>query len=138
MDKYLSYCGLYCGACPFMVATEEGTTAELAVRFGKPEAEVICHGCKTTEHADCEFHACENSNGIDTCAECSESPCAKVIALYTDEWEHHTEVLANLNRIKQVGKASWLQEQQERWKCPQCGARTEWYQKECTKCQGKL
>jgi len=121
-----------------MVATETGTTAELAAHFNKTEAEVTCFGCQAAGHEDCEFHTCENAISLDSCADCSEMPCAKVTALNDDEWEHHSEVITNLNRIKQVGKTAWLQEQQEKWKCPECGERTKWYQKACDKCHAKL
>jgi hypothetical protein len=134
MNKYFSYCGLYCGACPYLVATEIGTTAELAKKYNKPEADVICSGCQSAGHEDCEFHTCEKAKSLESCAECCDFPCGKVTALNNDEWEHHSEVISNLTRIKQIGKTAWLQEQQEKWKCQKCGERTQWYQTECHKC----
>ncbi len=138
MEKYFSNCGLYCGACPYMVATETGTTAELAERFSKHEEEVVCTGCKSHGHDDCEFHTCEKSKDIETCAECDSCPCDKVLSMSKDEWEHHSEVIGNLNRIKVIGRAAWLMEQYEKWKCRKCGERTEWYQKTCKKCGEQL
>ena len=117
-----------------MVATETGTTAELAKKLNQPVEEVVCYGCKATGHDDCEFHTCEKSNGIESCAQCSDFPCVKIQALNDDEWEHHSEIITNLKRIKEIGKAAWLQEQEARWRCPKCGERTQWYQTECNKC----
>jgi len=138
MENYFSRCGLYCGACPYLVATETDTLTELSERLKTPVDELKCAGCHYRPDQDCEFHTCEQSAGIQSCAECSDVPCLKIIALNNDEWEHHSVVIANLTRIKEIGKTAWLKEQQEQWKCRNCGARTEWYQKECKQCQTKL
>ena len=116
MENYFSKCGLYCGACPYLVATETGTTAELAKKFGKTAAEVTCQGCSSPGHEDCEFHTCEKSAGLESCAECTDFTCDKVTAMNDDEWEHHSEIINNLAGILHIGKKAWLIEQEERWK----------------------
>ena len=51
-----------------------------------------------------------------------------------DEWAHHIDVIENLDRIKEVGVDTWLEEQKLQWSCSKCGARTHWYQKKCEIC----
>lgn len=138
MGKYFTYCGLYCGACIFGIATETGTLKETAEKFQKTEAEVHCLGCKAAQIEDCEFRICCSEKGFESCAECPDMPCEKVHALCNDEWEHHSVVITNLNRIKEIGKAAWLKEQLDEWKCKNCGERTMWYQKVCSKCRSSL
>jgi hypothetical protein len=121
-----------------VLATENGTLAELAAKWGKTEAEETCHGCGASGPQDCTFLICTKAKGIESCAECSEMPCKHTNGFMTDDCEHHKVVITNLKRIKQIGISAWLQEQAEEWKCKKCGTRTEWYQTECTKCHATL
>ena len=115
-----SYCGLYCGACK---------CAE-------------CEGCKVLNERswkpDCRFRECATQHGVDVCCYCTEFPCGDLVRFNNDKWAHHSSVLPNLNRIKEVGLEAWLSEQQVRWSCPKCKQGFTWYDKTCNKCGTKL
>jgi len=49
----------------------------------------------------------------------------------TDQWPHHRTARPSLEFIGKHGVEKWLQAQQQEWSCPDCGARTHWYQQRC-------
>ncbi len=124
------YCGLYCGACPLMLASKAGT------------AEDPCFGCKSqrlpaSQHcATCGIKQCARDHGFDYCDECAElSGCDRMKHFMADpDWPYHQSVLANLARMRAVGLESWLAEQAQRWACPQCGQAQSWWDETCKQC----
>jgi rubrerythrin len=50
---------------------------------------------------------------------------------------HHSEVLANLRQIKEMGMKKWTQREEDRWRCPQCKTFLSWYDPACPKCGAK-
>ena len=134
MQKYMTYCGLYCGACSSMLLHDQSQgEPNLPTSDIDPE-ETACPGCCSPGLENCEFVACNLAHGTESCAFCPEFPCAMITNFQTDEWAHHIVVLDNLKRIKAIGIEAWLEEQKKYWTCKQCGNRTHWYQTECQNC----
>ncbi len=140
MDKirHMAYCGLYCGACSSMIAHEKACGEKRAEGVLISDTELPCPGCDSDYQKNCEFVQCNQRYQTNSCALCSEYPCEMIVKFKDDEWEHHQVVLNSLNRIKEVGEEEWLKEQEDYWKCPECGSRTIWYQKECTNCHAEI
>lgn len=136
--RYDSYCGLYCGACPILVANQKGAVDELAKKIEMDAADLVCAGCKSgarkAPRADCEFVLCALGKGVEFCVDCDEYPCGRLTDFRDDKWAHHSAVTRNLDRLKEVGLAAWLAEQDARWTCPACGARFDWYDEKCPDC----
>ncbi|UCE26796.1 MAG: DUF3795 domain-containing protein [Candidatus Coatesbacteria bacterium] len=136
--RYDTYCGLYCGACPVLVANQRGTVDELAEKREMDAADLVCAGCKSgtrkAPRADCEFALCALEKGVESCVECDEYPCENLIGFRDDERAHHSVVTRNLDRLGEVGLEAWLAEQDERWKCGACGTRFTWYDEKCPDC----
>ncbi len=124
--RYDSYCGLYCGACGILMATETGQTDE------------ECWGCKSDKVAkhcnDCRIKACAQSRNVAFCCDCSDYPCKTLTAFKEDGWPHHLVGVSNLNAIRRQGIQQWLADQETRWKCPGCGRKFEYYQTNCPQC----
>lgn len=102
-------CGLYCGLCP---------------RF-QSKAPSRCPGCKllNEERTFCGvFGCCVGKRGLVTCADCDEYPCHRLLAKLgiaadgsaLDSFISHKPALPNLNKIKDVGLDTWLEEQRQR------------------------
>ena len=81
----LAPCGLDCGACP-----------------QKPES---CDGC----HADngrvwssrCGIRiCCKSDKGLGNCSQCAEFPCQTILAFEQDKWDHHTQAVGRLRRLR--------------------------------------
>jgi hypothetical protein len=136
--RYDTYCGLYCGACPVLVANQRGIVDELAEKLEADPAELVCAGCKSGTVAafctDCAFVPCAREKGVEFCGDCDEYPCKRLTDFREDEWAHHSAVTKNLDRLKEIGLAAWLAEQDERWNCGACGARFDWYDEACPDC----
>jgi hypothetical protein len=140
--RYDSFCGLYCGSCPVLLAVKKGTIEEFAKRENMTPEDLECHGCKTMNRAlfckDCPFARCALERGIKSCIECVEYPCEELKKFQADEWPHHSLILKNLDRIREVGLDRWLEEQEKRWRCKECGEPFSWYDETCGNCGAKL
>lgn len=136
--RHMAFCGLYCGACSSMIACEKEMEEPTAENVVISEDELPCQGCDSEYQRNCEFVVCNKRHETNSCAFCPEYPCEMITKFQNEEWEHHQVVLTNLNRIKEIGEENWLNEQKEYWKCPVCGSRTIWYQKQCTNCQAEI
>ncbi len=139
--RYESYCGLYCGACSLLLATEAGDVSKIAADWHVPVADVECFGCKSDKVAkhcpSCEMKTCAEKRGVETCGACSDYPCAVLKAFMLDGWPHHIVGVCNLETIRRDGLARWLAEQETRWRCA-CGRKFEYYQANCPACGRKL
>lgn len=141
---YGAYCGLYCGACAALLATERGKVEKLLEHEepGYTVTDLTCHGCRTDVTAcfctDCEMRLCARERGVAFCADCDDYPCEHVRAFQADQYAHHSVVLKNLEAIRERGGEAWLAEQAARWKCPSCGARSTWYDDKCDECGAEL
>lgn len=155
--RYDSWCGIYCGACDVLVSCESRAgTGEVAPWEALPErfrrylpirGELVCHGCKTDRVfagcAVCAVRTCASRTpGIGTCLDCSSYPCLRHRFMGALRWvfrlerklPHLTEVGPNLAAIRRDGLTRWLEAQDARWRCPECGERYTWYQPDCRSC----
>jgi len=140
--RYDAPCGLYCGACGTVLADKEGSYEELAKKWGMKPEDLVCHGCKSETVAvfcqKCTFRDCVVSKKIEYCFQCDDFPCKDLVNFRNDQAAHHSVVLHNLNRMKEVGIEQWLEEQRSRWSCTQCGTSSFWYDTTCRKCGAGL
>lgn len=120
--KLAAPCGLYCGVCVDYL-------------------DKICHGCHCTCgtcgssecHEECGIHkCCVEEKGLDTCCDCSELPCSKLIQFcYSPIWSTHFPIIENLRRQKIIGIEKWVKEQREVWSNEKNLKRRVWQEKEC-------
>jgi hypothetical protein len=150
--KLAAPCGLYCGACSTYIARKRDDKAALnavakrvAERRGwviKPEEDLVCDGCLSSQLAifcrQCAMRDCALEKGITQCAQCSEFPCRTITNFNNDGRPHHGEVLANVCRQQEIGIDAWLEEQEKRWCCSNCGYAIEWYETKCPQCTSTL
>ncbi|MBD3286324.1 DUF3795 domain-containing protein [candidate division WOR-3 bacterium] len=142
---YDTHCGLYCGACPVLMANERGDEEWLqatAKQWKRQPEDLRCLGCKTEITAvfctGCKMRACAREKGLEFCSECSDYPCEMVKDFRNDDAPHHSVIIKNLERIKEIGGKKWLAEQMERWTCTKCGTRFGWYTEKCEKCGAEV
>lgn len=139
-DMLAATCGLYCGACPVHVYRERNdydALRMLAVRYSRLRGleltpdDLVCDGCLSSRVAvtcrQCKIRSCAETRGITYCSQCLDFPCETIVNFNNDGRLHHSEVLDNIRRQKEVGINTWLDQQDKRWRCVSCKARTEWY-----------
>ncbi len=140
--RYDSYCGLYCGACAVLIANREENLEEKAQEWNMDPADLRCAGCKSDETSiycmDCDIRECAENKKVDFCFQCAEYPCERLIGFRNDKYAHHSIILKNLETIKEGGAQRWLDEQELRWTCPECGTKFSWYDEACKTCGSTL
>jgi hypothetical protein len=150
-EKLVAPCGLYCGACPMYLATQENSQQRLnafAQQFSARKVqlkleEVLCDGCigggrVASFCRGCAMRSCAASkSNVTRCSDCADVPCAKVTNFNNDGMQHHSEVLENLRHLREMGISSWTKYEEDRWRCPQCRGNLSWYDKTCPKCGAK-
>jgi hypothetical protein len=147
-EKLVAPCGLYCGACPMYIATQEKDEQKAKVllqRFSAPNSKIApedlrCDGCigggrtamfcRTCSIRDCA----EKKQKVTRCSDCKEFPCSIISSFNKDGMLHHAEVLENCRRLRDVGIKEWAKREEERWSCPQCQASISWYDATCSRC----
>ncbi len=136
-SELIAYCGLYCGACSFRLAAEENNRAHLRAmpadydQFKEQPLE-FCPGCRLENNCGpCGIRDCAVEKGLAYCSQCDQFPCKRMEAFHSDGKPHHEEVLANLNLLKDMGEAGWLDNMKKKWTC-RCGAKKSWYYDSCS------
>ena len=119
------YCGLYCGACTNMLKTKAGTGTER------------CYGCKSEQPAGycatCGIKACARGKGYEFCDQCNELTTCKIMQKFQKD-AIQQDVLKNMEMIRCDGLTKWLEAQEQRWRCTNCGASHSWFDETCPHC----
>ncbi len=138
-NELIAYCGLYCGACSFKVGYDENDRAHIECIPDKYEKFrhmplLFCPGCRLDNQCGgCDIKDCAEEKKLDDCSQCDQFPCQKLRAFNNDGIPHHSESIANLKKLRQIGPEKWITLQEKRWKCG-CGTRYSWYLKRCKTC----
>jgi len=102
------------------------------------DLDINCEGCLSSVLGlpcrDCGFRDCSQRKGLTNCSQCSAAPCKLLVDFSNDGVPHHSEVLNTIKRQKEIGIDAWLSEQEERWRCIQCGSPLAWYDAKCPEC----
>ena len=150
-EKLVAPCGLYCGACPMYLATQENSEKRLeslmkqlsAGKMQMKREDLLCDGCIGGGRVAsfcrmCAMRSCaEGKTNVTRCSDCPDVPCTKVTNFNNDGMQHHSEVLENLRHMREMGISSWTKYEEDRWRCPQCKEKLSWYDKACPKCDAK-
>lgn len=125
-----SYCGMYCGACPIMLAT----------KVGECDEDKQCYGCKSEKPTGfcttCGIKACAIGKGFEFCDQCDELKSCELMQKFVSDTEYPYGqcVLKNMEMIRVIGLPKWLEMQEKRWCCNICGAAHSWYHETCPQC----
>ncbi len=129
MKDKISYCGLYCGACPsFLKST--------------------CLGCRSDDKSQnrkskwsCKIrNCCIDEKKIEYCGKCNEFPCKeikrKIIESHKGDpkFNYRHKVPENMVEIKELGLENWSQQQEQLWSCSDCGQKIIFYYYKCNRC----
>jgi predicted flap endonuclease-1-like 5' DNA nuclease len=142
-------CGLYCGTCMVYRAYKDSATLQerMAKAMGCEPREISCEGCQTVLTQgwntkgwgrNCQIVACLEAKGHDFCYECNTYPdCRKFRRVSGYLLKRGENLMENLSKIK-AGKADkWLEEEEEKWRCPTCAKPISVYHNECHWCGAK-
>ncbi|TXT58962.1 MAG: hypothetical protein BAJALOKI1v1_1510007 [Promethearchaeota archaeon] len=137
-------CGLYCGVCSIYIAHRDDNEKFKRVllpvykAFVKSTDDIACTGCLSEGVVfpvcqKCAIKSCVREKGIDGCHQCVEWPCKfvenfplavgkKVIKRAIPTW-------------RELGDEKFVEEEEQRYHCPECGNQLFRGAKKCNKCK---
>ena len=154
---FLSPCGLYCGVCAIHLAARDNNVKlqERLVNLYKgstpdkgtlPNSEnlsvedIHCGGCLSDAlfmHCQqCEIRTCTKARGYAGCHECDEFPCAHI-----DDFSMAVGkkvILRAVPHRREAGTEKWVQDEEARYTCPECGNKVFRGAGRCNQCRVKL
>jgi len=147
-SNLITRCGIYCGACYIHRAyvDDREFLAAIAERTGAPKNEIRCGGCLGPSEQlwrnckKCLIYACLKEKQLNFCYECPqfEDSCSKYDKLEKFCAERGENPREALRRIKAGDAPKWLEEQDQKWRCPSCRGPISWYEKTCHHCNSSL
>ncbi len=114
-EKLIAPCGVNCAIC----------VAYFGYRMGGGMRKEACTGCRI-KNKTCAFvkKRCEllSKNQVEYCFECVDFPCEQIKKLdkrYRTRFNMSS--IENLEFIRDQGIKEFLKQQEERYRCPDCG-----------------
>ena len=154
---FVSPCGLYCGVCAIYMADRDNNQKfkELLVNLyqGKSEgkgvlpnsenlstADIHCKGCLSDERflhcQQCAIRDCVKDKGFTGCHECDEFPCTHVKEFPMTVGKK--VILRAIPYWREVGTERWVQDEEARYICPDCGHKVFRGAQRCNQCKVAL
>lgn len=148
---YAAPCGLYCGVCAVLRAGREnneklkrGLVGLLKRKLPGSEslsaADIYCEGClseKPFYHCrQCSIKDCANEKGFAGCHECEDFPCRLI-----DDFPIPAGKKVILRAIpywREAGTEKWMQDEEARYVCPQCGQKLFRGAARCNRCKTEV
>jgi hypothetical protein len=149
--KHLAPCGLYCGVCGVLYATRDNNLKFkerlLGVYKGKlpgiedlSVADIRCEGCLSEAPflycRECSIKDCTRSKGYAGCHECPDFPCHFIKDFPIPVGKK--VILRSIPHWRAVGTAKWVQDEESRYVCPECGHMLFRGAQRCNKCKTPL
>lgn len=136
-NDLIGYCGIYCGACDHYLST---TTGKHLTKGNDELKQNPCKRCKSTIPEkickwcrNCDIKICAREKKLSHCGECKEFPCNR-IEFFEKGLQHHQEAYKRLQDLILLSEEEWVKEQEDRWRCCNCGKQFSYYELKCNKC----
>jgi hypothetical protein len=154
---FASPCGLYCGVCAIHIAHRDNNQklkekllnlyrGNTPGKGALPNSETMttddikCAGCLSDDafmHCQqCEIKACVKEKGYAGCHECDDFPC-QFIADFPMAVGKKV-ILRAVPYRREFGDEKWIQDEEARYVCPECGAKAFRGAMRCNQCKAEL
>ncbi|MFH1137969.1 MAG: DUF3795 domain-containing protein [Pseudomonadota bacterium] len=154
---FIAPCGLYCGVCAIYIAGRDHNDKfkERLVNLyqgrapGKgtlPNSEnlskedIRCRGCLSDElfmHCQqCEIRNCVREKGYVGCRQCAEFPCRHIETFPMAIGKK--VMLRAIPYWREVGVEKWVEDEEARYICPECGQKLFRGVVKCNRCQAAV
>lgn len=154
---FVSPCGLYCGVCAVHIAGRDdniklkerlvnlykgGTSGKGALPHseGLSAEDIHCRGCQSKDlfmHCkQCEIRACTNEKGFEGCHQCDDFPCRHIDNFSMSVGKK--VILRSVPYRRKFGTEKWLQDEEARYVCQQCGNKVFRGAMRCNQCKAQL
>jgi len=149
--ELLAPCGLYCGVCAIYMAHKDNNVKfkEAIARSNVYKAfvntidDVKCSGCQSEDINEifgycrkCKIRDCVQEKGFEACHECKDVPC-KWLKKFPIPVGRKV-IMRALPYWKENGTQKWIEYEENRYKCPECGNSLYRGSIKCNKCKINL
>jgi predicted RNA-binding Zn-ribbon protein involved in translation (DUF1610 family) len=155
--NFLAPCGLYCGVCAIYIAHRDNNQKlkEKLVELYKGNSpgkgtlpnserltadEIRCQGCLSQDQfiycKKCEIRACTQKRGYQGCHQCDEFPCNHIETFPMSVGKR--VILRAIPYRREVGTEKWVQDEEARYTCPQCGSKLFRGAMRCNRCKTQV
>jgi predicted RNA-binding Zn-ribbon protein involved in translation (DUF1610 family) len=155
--NFLAPCGLYCGVCAIYIAHRDNNQKlkEKLVELYKGNSpgkgtlpnserltpdEIRCQGCLSQDQfiycKKCEIRSCTQKKGYQGCHQCDEFPCTHIENFPMSVGKR--VILRAIPYWREVGTEKWVQDEEARYLCPQCGQKLFRGAMRCNKCKTQV
>jgi len=146
--EFIAPCGLYCGVCGILYATRENNQKfkERLLSFyngtlpGSEDLKVediSCRGCLSEEPfvycQRCGIRDCTKNKGYAGCFECNDFPCQLIKDFPIPVGK--SVIMRAIPHWREVGTEKWIQDEEARYLCPECGHKLFRGAKRCNSCK---
>ena len=132
-------CGLYCGVCAIYIAHRDDNVKfkeRLTGLYGVGMDDLHCKGCLSDDVflycRVCPIKACAAGKGIAGCHECADFPCGHIETFPFPVGKK--VMLRSIPARRELGTERWMEEEEKRYHCPQCGIALFRGAKRCRSC----
>ncbi len=130
-EELIAPCGMNCGVCVSYLAMVNDLK-------GKGFKKSYCAGC-LPRGKNCAFmkKSCRllGDGLVRFCYECEEFPCRRLKSLDKRyRTSYHMSMIENLEHIKKDGIGKFLENEDSKWRCPQCGGTISCHNGLCLNC----
>ena len=112
-EELIAPCGMNCGICMAYLRKERRCLGCYREDASKSVTRIRCiiRNCETIKTSESGF-----------CFECSRYPCKRLRQLDKRyRTRYSMSMIENLESIKNIGLAAFVEKEKERWICPNCG-----------------
>lgn len=142
--ELLAPCGLYCGVCSIYIAHRDDNTKFKEIllpvykAFAKSVDDISCTGCLSEGIVFpvcrvCSIKKCTKDKGIDGCHQCDDFPCKFIDNFPVPVGKK--VILRAIPTRREKGTEYWVEEEEKRYHCPECGNPLFRGAKRCNKCK---
>lgn len=105
-----------------------------------PCAGCLNHDAGKPEHCrKCRIKNCISKKALSFCFECSKYPCKSVKNLEKSyNKRYQVSLIENCRYVQAYGLENFMEQQKEKYICPQCGGIISIHDGECSECQEKV
>jgi hypothetical protein len=154
---FASPCGLYCGVCAIYMAHRDNNQkfkdrlatlyrGEVSGKGTLPNSETLsaadirCRGCLSDDRfmhcRQCEIRNCAQSKGHEGCHHCDQFPCEHIEKFPMTIGKK--VILRAVPYRQKFGTEEWIQDEEARYICPECGNTVFRGAAQCNRCKTKL
>ena len=121
-EKIIGPCGMNCSVCSSYLRTDKNH----------------CVGCRNSETRNCVIRTCKHLAEIDSgfCYDCLKYPCRRMVQLDARYIKNYkVSFLDNLKAIQTNGLTAFLNSENQRLRCPECGGIICVHRRSCWQCK---